>query len=57
MSASTADRERVQDTQGWSDGSLLELVLRFVDDEGLGEKLARFLETVAAQENERAGIE
>jgi hypothetical protein len=56
MSTSTADREKIQDLQGWTDVTLLELVLRFVDDENLGEKLAEFLEAVAAEENERAHI-
>jgi hypothetical protein len=56
MSTSTADREKIQDLQGWTDATLLELVLHFVDGEGLGKKLAKFLRTVAAEENARANI-
>jgi len=56
MSTSTADREKIQDLQGWTDATLLELVLHFVDGEGLDKKLAKFLRTVAAEENERANI-
>jgi hypothetical protein len=53
---STADRDRdvIQAEQGWTTETMLELVLRFVDEEGLGYKLEEYLEALAAVENNEA---
>lgn len=41
--------------QGWSDATVSGLLLRFIEDQGLNEALAKFLESQADFENDQSG--
>jgi hypothetical protein len=45
------DRDDIQEAQGWSAYTLLELALRFIDERELYAQFDEFLEKIASDEN------
>ncbi|MFV0135551.1 hypothetical protein ACLGIH_20405 [Streptomyces sp. HMX87] len=44
--------DRLQDAQGWTDNTVLDLLIRFVDEQGQAAELDEYLTRVANEEND-----
>jgi len=49
------DRDDIQEAQGWTNTTMLDLALRFIDERELYTEFDAFLESVAREENEDTG--